>query len=128
MEIGRSSILLFYKVCQGRSLSALPTQDHEEPKRELCHHRGDWPLDDSFIPMPIECPRGSSAIMEFCRKIHLTSHLFVRMCVVFVRVRVRVPVLSRDKNSFCVQWDHYLKQCKCSYRIFVSYLITIKMR
>ena len=41
MEISHSSILLFYKVCQGRSL---PTQHHGELKRELCHHHGDRPL------------------------------------------------------------------------------------
>jgi len=68
METGRSSIL-FYKVCQGRSL---PTQDHGEPKRELCHHHGDRPLVDSFIPMPMESPIGSSVIiLEFCRRTHL---------------------------------------------------------
>jgi len=46
MEIGRSSIQ--FKRCQGHSL---PTQDHGEPKRELCHHYGDQPLVDSIYKM-----------------------------------------------------------------------------
>jgi len=58
------------KVCQRHGL---PSQDHGEPKRELCRHHGDRLLVDSNIPMPMESPRGSSAIiMEFRRRTHLT--------------------------------------------------------
>ena len=43
----------------------LPTQDYGEPKRELCHHHGDWPLvysiykvcqGTAFLPEIIESP------------------------------------------------------------------------
>jgi len=37
-----------YKVCQGHGL---PTQDHGEPKKELCHHHGDRPLVNSIYKM-----------------------------------------------------------------------------
>ena len=68
MEIGRSSIL-FYQVWQEPSL---PTQDHGESNRELCHHHGHRLLLDSFIPIPMESPRGTSAIiMEFRRRTQL---------------------------------------------------------
>ena len=63
------------KVCQRHGL---PSQDHGEPKRELCHHHGDRLLVDSFIPMSMESPRGSSAIiMEFRRRTDLIkSYIF----------------------------------------------------
>jgi len=71
MEIRHSSIISFPRCARGTA-RGFPIQDHGEPKRELCRHHGDRPLVDSFNPMPIESPRGSSAIiMEFCRRTHL---------------------------------------------------------
>ena len=87
-------------LCQGRSI---PTQDHGEPKRKLCHHDGDRPLGDSFIPMPMESPRGPGALSSswnFAEETIWFSHLFVCMCatVIFDYLKVCVSLLSRDKD------------------------------
>jgi len=50
----------------------LTSHDHGEPKGDLCHHHRDRRIVDSSIPMPMERPRWSSAIIiEFRRRTHL---------------------------------------------------------
>jgi len=123
-EIGRS-LIQFHTVCQGR---CLPTQDHGEPNRKLCHRQGDWPLVDSLLQgvpevqpsyprscraqedaLPLilvfTCPwrvqEGAlSSSWNFAEEPIWFSHLFVRMCVVFEYLlrRVRVSLWSRDKE------------------------------
>ena len=89
----------------------------------------------SLLPKIMESPRGSSAIImeigrssilsfpcprrvqewslpsswNFAKEPIWSSHHFVRMCVIFVHLRVRVSLLLRDKDSCCVWWDPNLK-------------------
>jgi len=64
-------------------------RDNKKYKIDLCHHHRSCRL----VEEPI-----------------WHNYLFVRMCVVFVILRVRVFFLSCDIDQFCVQWDPYLKR------------------
>ena len=95
----------------------------------------------AFLPKIMESPRGSSAIImeighslillfprpwraqDFAEEPIWFSHLFVRKCVIFVYLRVRVSLLSRAKVCSCVQWGLFPTWNIASAYFVSSYLI-----
>jgi len=99
----------------------LDAHAHGEPKIEFWHHDGGGRLlvdlkdvcDSGKHKMELRHHHGSrrsAIIMDLVEEPIWHSYLFVRMCVIFVILRVRVSLLSRDMDKCCVQWDPYLKR------------------